>query len=78
MLEAAKGKDSEAFKELDAIEGIGEVVAEAIADFFAEPHNVRVVDELLKEVAPQPLEARRSDLRRRRQDGRVHRHARRC
>ncbi len=50
MLEAAKGKETEAFKELDAIEGIGEVVAEAIADFFAEPHNVRVVDDLLKEV----------------------------
>jgi DNA ligase (NAD+) len=58
MLAAAKGKQTEAFKELDAIEGIGEVVAEAIADFFAEPHNVRVVDELLEEVSPQPLEAR--------------------
>ena len=58
MLEAAKGKDSEAFRELDAIEGIGEVVAEAIADFFAEPHNVRVVEDLLREVSPQPLEAR--------------------
>ncbi len=57
MIEAAKGKDADAFKELDNIEGIGEVVAEAIADFFAEPHNVRVVDELLKEVSPQPLEA---------------------
>jgi DNA ligase (NAD+) len=57
MIDAAKGKDAEAFKELDNIEGIGEVVAEAIADFFGEPHNVRVVDELLKEVSPQPLEA---------------------
>ena len=57
MVEASKGKDSEAFKELDNIEGIGEVVAEAIADFFGEPHNVRVVDHLLKEVSPQPLEA---------------------
>ena len=58
MVAAAQGKDTDAFKELDAIEGIGEVVAEAIADFFAEPHNVRVVDEILREVAPQPLEAR--------------------
>ena len=57
MLEAAKGKDTEAFKELDSIEGIGEVVAEAIADFFAEPHNVRVVDDLLDEVRPEQLEA---------------------
>ena len=62
MIEASKGKDSEAFKELDNIEGIGEVVAEAIADFFGEPHNVRVVDDLLKEVSPQPLEARRFDV----------------
>jgi len=57
MIEASQGKDSEAFKELDNIEGIGEVVAEAIADFFGEPHNVRVVDDLLKEVSPQALEA---------------------
>ena len=58
MREAGKGKESDAFKELDAIEGIGEVVAEAIADFFAEPHNVRVVEDLLKEVSPEPLAAR--------------------
>jgi len=58
MREAGKGKETDAFKELDAIEGIGEVVAEAIADFFAEPHNVRVVEALLKEVFPQPLAAR--------------------
>ena len=57
MIEASQGKDSEAFKELDNIEGIGDVVAEAIADFFGEPHNVRVVDDLLKEVSPQPLAA---------------------
>lgn len=57
MIEASKGKETEAFKELDNIEGIGEVVAEAITDFFGEPHNVRVVDDLLKEVSPQPLES---------------------
>lgn len=32
-------------------------MAEAIAEFFAEPQNVRVVNDLLKEVTPQPLEA---------------------
>ena len=57
MREAAKGKDTEAFKDLVAIEGIGEVVGEAIAEFFNEPHNVRVVGDLLKEVSPQPLAA---------------------
>ncbi|MGE3528224.1 MAG: NAD-dependent DNA ligase LigA [Methyloceanibacter sp.] len=57
MRAAAKGRETEAFAELDNIEGIGPTVAAAIADFFAEPHNLTVVTELLKEVAPQPLEA---------------------
>lgn len=57
MQEAGSDKDTEAFKELEAIEGIGEIVAEAITEFFAEPHNVRVVDSLLKEVTPVSLEA---------------------
>jgi DNA ligase (NAD+) len=58
MREVAEGQETEAYKDLVAIEGIGEVVAEAIAEFFAEPHNVRVVEDLLKEISPQPLEAR--------------------
>ncbi|MGB6968925.1 MAG: NAD-dependent DNA ligase LigA [Methyloceanibacter sp.] len=57
MVTAADDRQSEAYAELDNIEGIGPAVAEAIADFFAEPHNVRVVDELLADVAPEPLEA---------------------
>ncbi len=44
--------------ELNAIDGIGEVVAEAIVQFFGEPHNRDVVDQLLKCVAVTPLEAR--------------------
>ena len=38
---AEGGKDSEAYQELDNIEGIGETVVDALIDFFAEPHNVR-------------------------------------
>jgi DNA ligase (NAD+) len=57
MLAAARDRAGEAYAELDNIEGIGPTVAEAIADFFAEPHNVEVVDELLRQVAPEPLEA---------------------
>jgi len=55
MRAAAKGRDNEAFAELENIEGIGPTVAAAIADFFAEPHNVTVVKELLREVKPEPL-----------------------
>jgi DNA ligase (NAD+) len=57
MLAAGKNRDGEAFAELDNIEGIGPTVAAAIADFFAEPHNVEVVEELLEQVRPQALEA---------------------
>jgi len=53
----AKNRNSEAFADLSNIEGIGPVVAASIADFFAEPHNVAVVKELLKEVTPAPVEA---------------------
>ncbi|HKB00498.1 MAG TPA: NAD-dependent DNA ligase LigA [Methyloceanibacter sp.] len=56
MRAAAKGRGTEAFVELDSIEGIGPTVAAAIADFFAEPHNLSVVTDLLKEVSPEPLE----------------------
>lgn len=56
-MRGAMNRQSEAYAELNNIEGIGPTVAEAIVDFFAEPHNVKVVDALLKEVHPQPLEA---------------------
>ncbi len=48
---------SEARAEINNIDGLGEVVAEAIADFFAEPRNEGALDALLKEVTPQPMEA---------------------
>jgi DNA ligase (NAD+) len=47
---AATGDD--AIAELTAIEGIGPVVAEALVDFFHEPHNRAVWDDLLGEVQP--------------------------
>src|SRR5687768_14650600 len=48
---AATGPDAEA--ELSAVEGIGPVVAEALVDFFHEPHNREELDDLLSEVRPQ-------------------------
>jgi len=53
---AAKGgKDSEAYREIDDIEGIGETVVDALIEFFDEPHNLRALDNLLKEVEVQPF-----------------------
>ena len=57
MREAASDRDGEAFHDLDNIGQIGETVAEAIADFFAEDHNLAVVDGLLRQVEVEPLAA---------------------
>jgi len=55
---AARQEGGDAWIELTAQEGIGDVVAEAVAQFFAEPHNRRVVDDLLDQVTVTALEAR--------------------
>ena len=57
MTAAAKGAETEAWQELTSHDGIGDVVAEAVAQFFDEPHNLKVVNELLKHVSVTPLEA---------------------
>lgn len=53
----AASEEPDARAEINNIEGIGEVVAEAIADFFAEKHNEEVLDALLQEVSVVPMEA---------------------
>jgi DNA ligase (NAD+) len=57
MREAARGRDSDAFADLNDIGGIGDIVAAAIAEFFAEPHNLEVVEALLRHVTVTPLAA---------------------
>lgn len=54
---------ADARAELSSVEGVGPVVAEALADFFHEPHNRQVVDDLLSEVTPKPFvsEARETE-----------------
>ena len=56
MIAAAKSRESTAYQELTRIEGIGEIVAAAIAEFFAEEHNIAVVRGLLRHVTVRPLE----------------------
>jgi DNA ligase (NAD+) len=55
LRDAALRAATEGLDELVAVEGIGPVVAQAVADFFAEPHNLEVVDDLLAEVSPPPF-----------------------
>ena len=46
------GVQQEAIAELLSIDGVGPVVVEALTDFFHEPHNVEVWEDLLSEVSP--------------------------
>ncbi len=57
----AADRDGEAYRELLSIGGIGEVVANAILEFFNEPQNVEAIEALLREVTVEPVEAARSD-----------------
>ncbi len=57
-MKEASDPEGEAYQELLSIDGIGEVVAEAVVDFFQEEHNREAVEALLAAgVAPEPLEA---------------------
>ncbi|MGI9362723.1 MAG: NAD-dependent DNA ligase LigA [Parasphingorhabdus sp.] len=50
---AIAAREDEAVRaEITAIDGVGPTVAEALADFFHEPHNRAVWDDLLSEVSP--------------------------
>ena len=51
---AAEGRPGEDLIALAAINGFGEVAAEALVDFFAEKHNRDVVDELARRVQVTP------------------------
>ena len=60
-MQRAKDPDSEEHQALENIDGIGPKVAAMIIDFFAEPHNIDVVDDLNNEVQPQDFEAPATD-----------------
>ena len=51
---ARGGAESEAYRELDNIEGVGQVVVDAMVAFFSEPHNIKALDDLLAEVTVEP------------------------
>jgi DNA ligase (NAD+) len=53
---AASDQSGEAWAELNGIDGIGHIVAEALVEFFAEQHNRDQLDALLAEVTPKDAE----------------------
>jgi DNA ligase (NAD+) len=58
---AAAGPESEAYQDLNAVEGIGEVVADAIVEFFREPRNREALDHLLDQITVTEMEETRRD-----------------
>jgi len=60
----AAATDETARAEIISVEGVGPVVAEALTDFFAEPHNREAWDDLLSECHPVPFvhEVRESEV----------------
>jgi DNA ligase (NAD+) len=50
------GKDGDAYRDIDNIEGIGETVVDALIDFFGEQHNREQLHALLDEVTVKPYE----------------------
>ncbi|MBY2986545.1 NAD-dependent DNA ligase LigA [Rhizobium leguminosarum] len=52
----AEALSGDAWNDLNAIEGIGEVVARAIVEFYKEPRNVEVITRLIEEVTPEEAE----------------------
>ena len=52
--EEARSGDEDALAEITSIDGVGGAVVEALGDFFHEPHNVEVWEDLLSLVSPPP------------------------
>jgi DNA ligase (NAD+) len=61
LAEDALSGSEEAAEEITAIDGVGETVVVALSNFFHEPHNVAVWDDLLSEVAPPRYEVETLD-----------------
>ncbi|OHV82355.1 NAD-dependent DNA ligase LigA [Ensifer sp. LCM 4579] len=55
-MKEAGSYSGDAWNELNSIDGIGEVVARAIVEFYKEPRNVKVISDLLEEVTPESAE----------------------
>jgi DNA ligase (NAD+) len=55
-MKEASSLTGDAWADLNNIEGIGEIVARAIVEFFKEKRNIEVIDRLIAEVTPEEAE----------------------
>jgi DNA ligase (NAD+) len=49
-IKLAKNRDSEDYKHLKNINGIGSIVADKILGFFASPQNISILDDILSQI----------------------------
>ena len=56
-----EGNASEAYADLNNIGGVGDIVADAVVEFFAEKRNVKALNDLLGEIEVLPMEQARKD-----------------
>jgi DNA ligase (NAD+) len=56
-----EGNGSEAYADLNNIGGVGDIVADAVVEFFAEKRNVKALNDLLDEIDVLPMEQARKD-----------------
>ena len=61
LLQTAGSTDGEALAELTAVGGVGEVVAQAVVEFFQEPRNRDAIDRLLEQITVEEAETASSD-----------------
>lgn len=54
---AAQQFPSDAYLDIASLDGIGEVVTEALVEFFSEEHNRRALDDLLAQITVAPYQA---------------------
>ena len=55
-MNALEGRPGHAFRAIASIDGVGEVTAEALIEFFSEPHNQDMLSALLNEVTIEDFE----------------------
>ncbi len=60
-MKVAQDHEGEAWADLVNIDGIGPMAAHALVEFFGEPHNAAIVDELLTHVHPRDAETVATD-----------------
>jgi DNA ligase (NAD+) len=60
-MDKVAARDPDALAELDALDQIGDAVIDAVAAYFGEDHNRRIVQALLAELSIQPAERPRVD-----------------